>query len=696
MKAVQTIRSKILVPFIVILSLLTIISLVIMILFMNQFMSHRSADLLKASGQLKQQNIQTYYKEVTVFGQWVEGVSSKTIPNLKKLFESKSADLNNLSFDQFTFFYNEDDWPESVKKIVTDIPESQRTWQQVAVHQDHLNEDWMITYVLKQGLRSGIPFVFQYSLNSALQSSNPEIQQIWFFKNQSDVGPLLWSLNPRSDDLNLTQFVETFSQKIIKGLDTLTQNMIQETRIGFFDYLYVVQPSMLNPNLVGISIQSQKYLFLSKLKFMAIILSVIGLIGVVLYFIYDVIVQKITTSIDVLSDVSQKVTDGDFNQAIYIDSVDELGQLSKTFNKMIKQLKRSSMSLKDSINRSHSMIMCIPEPMIVLDKNHCVLFANQKAEQLFDFSFSNIKGKKVSEYIYNEEFLSAINDDNLHKLKLSSRDISLVDSSKKKRIFAMTATLVEDSDEEFSGTIALLRDQTRQRELEELRDGFLRMVSHELRTPLTSILGFLELLCKGKAGDVNDKQQHFLNTAHQESNNLKALIDDLLDMSQIRAGKIKLLYSTVNIKEFLDNVIISFNSLAGRKSLSLVVDVDDDSLEARFDSGKVRRILVNLISNAIKFTKEGNITVSCINRKKYLEFSVKDTGIGLMEEEKDIIFDRFRQVDFSATRQYEGIGLGLSIVKQLVEAHNGKVIVKSTYGKGSVFSFTIPKKLKVS
>jgi signal transduction histidine kinase len=226
--------------------------------------------------------------------------------------------------------------------------------------------------------------------------------------------------------------------------------------------------------------------------------------------------------------------------------------------------------------------------------------------------------------------------------------------------------------------------------LEALRDSFLRTVSHELRTPLTSIMGFIDLVLGG--GKVEEEQKKYLKIALDEAVNLKVLIDDLLDLSRMEAGRMELVYSTVNVKGLFDNLVSLLSPLARGKNLELVSVVTDEKLETTLDAAKIRRILVNLITNAIKFTEKGTISLRCRLQKKEkeMEFAVSDTGIGLMDDEKEFIFERFRQVDDSSTRKYEGIGLGLSIVKQLVEMHKGRIWVESQYGKGSTFYFAIP------
>ncbi len=251
--------------------------------------------------------------------------------------------------------------------------------------------------------------------------------------------------------------------------------------------------------------------------------------------------------------------------------------------------------------------------------------------------------------------------------------------------------MIASKDEGRIGIITIIRDVTQEKELGELRDGFLRTVTHELRTPLTSIIGFLELIKGSTQQALSDQTRKWIQIALHEAANLKELIDDLLDLSQIRAGRMRIQHEYLNVVELFSSLVQTFQPLAQRRQLDLIAGAVDPSLEISADGSKLRRILVNLISNALKFTQVGYIRLDCVDDAHEIIFSVTDTGIGLREDETEVIFEKFRQIDYSSTRKYEGIGLGLSIVKQLVEMHGGRVWVVSVFGKGSTFYFSLPK-----
>ncbi len=394
-------------------------------------------------------------------------------------------------------------------------------------------------------------------------------------------------------------------------------------------------------------------------------ISILVLISFGIFLVYSVIIRKITSSIDILASVAEKVSRGDLDQHIFVSTQDEIGDLSSVFNQMISNLKESSSKLLREKNQSEAIISNIPEGIIVTDRQNQMILANQRAEEILEDTKNHDLLNVLKETIWDSE-------------KPVTREIRLSNT-----VYFLTSIMVT------IGAIHVLRDVTHEKELEALRDSFLRTVSHELRTPLTSIIGFIDLIL---GGQVTDDQRKYLKIALDESMNLKTLIDDLLDLSRIEAGKMDMVYSTLNIKGFLDQLVSLLLPLARGKQLELVSDVHDASVEVKVDAAKLRRIMVNLITNAIKFTEKGRVTLSCTVDSRNVTFQIADTGIGLMPHEKEVIFERFRQVDYSATRQYEGIGLGLSIVKELVEMHGGKIWVESDYGKGAVFYFTVPQK----
>lgn len=221
------------------------------------------------------------------------------------------------------------------------------------------------------------------------------------------------------------------------------------------------------------------------------------------------------------------------------------------------------------------------------------------------------------------------------------------------------------------------------------QSDFIATLSHELRTPLSGILGFAEVLLEGMDGELNDAQRQDLGQMQACGQALLALVNDLLDESKIESGQMSLETGCVYLKSLIDKVTMKFRALADQKSLYVRSDVPDCA-EVLADELRLTQVLTNLISNAIKFTSEGGVSISCVAAGGLWRVSVTDTGIGMADETKGLVFERFRQADASPTRKFGGMGLGLAIACSLVTMQGGDIGVDSTLGRGSTFWFTMP------
>jgi signal transduction histidine kinase/DNA-binding response OmpR family regulator len=233
------------------------------------------------------------------------------------------------------------------------------------------------------------------------------------------------------------------------------------------------------------------------------------------------------------------------------------------------------------------------------------------------------------------------------------------------------------------------------RELDRLKTQFLANMSHELRTPLNSIIGFSRVILKGIDGPVSDLQEQDLSAIYNSGQHLLRLINDILDLSKIDAGKMELAFDDVNIVELLQSVVPTVSGLMKEKPISLVQNIQPDIPIVRADAMRLRQVLINLLSNAAKFTEEGTITLAAevvtkAGGQSEVIVRVTDTGPGIAPEDRKKLFQPFSQVDASPTRKTGGTGLGLSISRRLIELHGGQIDVISEVGKGSTFYFTLP------
>jgi len=237
-----------------------------------------------------------------------------------------------------------------------------------------------------------------------------------------------------------------------------------------------------------------------------------------------------------------------------------------------------------------------------------------------------------------------------------------------------------------------IEDKSHQLEIaNKHKSDFLANMSHELRTPLNAIIGFSEVLMEKMFGEVNEKQLDYLNDIHASGRHLLSLINDILDLSKIEAGRMELDLSDVNVPDTLSSAMTLVRERAQNHGINLGLEVGPDVGVIRADERKVKQVVLNLLSNAVKFTPDGGkVAMRAMLDTDHVEIAVQDTGIGIAPEDHDAVFEEFKQVGRDYTKKAEGTGLGLALTKRIVELHGGRIWLESTPGKGSTFAFTLP------
>lgn len=258
-------------------------------------------------------------------------------------------------------------------------------------------------------------------------------------------------------------------------------------------------------------------------------------------------------------------------------------------------------------------------------------------------------------------------------------------SDKLRSSYAMLEQRITEKTEHLQKAVSALKRANR------MKSEFLANMSHELRTPLNAIIGFAEVLKDKLCGELNAEQEDFVKDIHSSGRHLLQMINDILDLSKIEAGKMELQYESFLVSDAIEDVYTILKGLAKKKQLQLKTVIQEDVKDIEADRVKFKQILYNLLSNSIKFTPQnGTITTNAAIVDGKMQVSVSDSGIGIKPEDREKVFKEFWQADSSFSRKYEGTGLGLALTRRIVEMHGGKIWLKSEYGKGSTFYFTIP------
>ena len=414
-------------------------------------------------------------------------------------------------------------------------------------------------------------------------------------------------------------------------------------------------------------------------------------------FLAFIVATRFTRPILSIMEASKDIGSGNFDTLLPVKRKDEIGRLASSINKMAMDLKGTTVS-KAYIN---SIIHSMADPLIVMDSD-CVmktvneaasLLSGYKEDELINSNISLILGEEVIDFIIVQEIITKKHISGLELIFLTKSDTSIP--------VLFSASLLEE-DNETNNIVCVMKNITRQKLIEtelieakdaavesnRLKSDFLNTMSHELRTPLTVILGNLPMLADEDNMPEPEEIVEIAEDINEYGLHLLTLINDLLDVSKIEAGKMMLNNEIISVPLFVEKIISSVIPLAREKGINIEIDVSDMDVYA--DATRLKQILLNLLSNSVKFTDEGIIEVKASNHGEWVDFKVKDSGCGMKREDLPHIFEVFRQVDGSSTRSTSGTGLGLAITKKLVEMHGGAISVESELGVGTTFSFSLP------
>ncbi|MBN2029201.1 HAMP domain-containing protein [bacterium] len=425
--------------------------------------------------------------------------------------------------------------------------------------------------------------------------------------------------------------------------------------------------------------------------------TIMGVITVVLGILLSIIISSvIVRPIQRLVEATKDIGEGDYDVRLDETSSDELGILAGEYNTMIDKLKKyRDMNISQIVaekRKSEAIIQNIDDGIIIINPDYKVTGINRTAANFLNIDSTEILDHHFLEIIKNEMLFAYVKEAN------ETGETPNIESDRSVITFKGEDTdlhcqfsiiPIHDKSGPILSTVLLLRDITRLKELDRMKSEFVMAASHELRTPLASISMSIGLLEENVLKKLNENEKKLLAAANEEVERLKALVNNLLDLSKIEAGKMEMEFEKATIEFILNKAISVMISQTQEKGIQLTSDYNKNLPQVKVDSNKVTWVLTNLISNAIRYTESGGIIrLSAKHIGDHLHISVQDNGTGIPLEYQTKIFEKFVQVKDG--KESKGSGLGLSICKEIIKAHGGTIWVESEPGRGSTFAFTLP------
>ncbi|MBI2580757.1 GAF domain-containing protein [Candidatus Woesearchaeota archaeon] len=334
------------------------------------------------------------------------------------------------------------------------------------------------------------------------------------------------------------------------------------------------------------------------------------------------------------------------------------------------------------------------KPLIIKDVSKCNFYISQSSRTKSEMAIPiKYEGKTIGVYNVESNELDSFDEDDLLFISALAEQAAI--AIKNAELFKEIESFSEVLQKKVGEATAELKTANEElQHLNKVKTDFLSIVSHELRTPMTSIVGYVSLLRDGECGPINQQQKEFLQIVHDESMRLYRLLSDLLDVQKIEAKKMIYIFKDFDFKSFLEKYSKEVQRECSAKSLQFNLKLPSKVPTIKADEDKIKQVMMNLVSNALKFTKKGSIKIELSVLPRHLQIQVSDSGIGVSEENQKLLFEKFSQVNMEASREAGGTGLGLAITKSLVEAHGGKIWMESKPGHGSKFVFTISKNIQ--
>ena len=406
----------------------------------------------------------------------------------------------------------------------------------------------------------------------------------------------------------------------------------------------------------------------------SIVYSAIGLslIALLAAFLFS---RNAARPVRELSAASRRLASGDFTTRVFIQDAGEIQDLAASFNYMIDEINKLFSRISDQGDQLRSIISSIQEGLLVFDHKGKITLGNESFKKIVQNG--SLEGKFYWEVVRIPRFNELIKKVQEDKVGYRVEELSLHDTT-----FLCSISYLPEREE----TVVILSDITAMKRVEGMKKDFVVNVSHELRTPLTAIKGFVDTLEE----TVDGTNKHYVDIIKRHTDRLVNIVKDLLTLSELEERETTLALEDVNPEELIRRISLLFEARMREKGLVWTWNIEPNISSIKADSFKLEQALINLIDNAMKYTECGSVTLSLKHRNGQVVIEVSDTGIGIPEEHRSRIFERFYVVDKSRSKRLGGTGLGLSIVKHIVLLHNGTIEVHSTPSHGTTFSICLP------
>ena len=423
--------------------------------------------------------------------------------------------------------------------------------------------------------------------------------------------------------------------------------------------------------------------------------SLIGLLALAMGLVFSWrLSQRLVDPVRQLIDRVRRIGEGNYDVRVPAGATDELDHLAGEFNVMATKLKAYHDLNVDQVvaekRKGDAVLRSIDDGIVVMDTESRIEEANPAAVRLLGISGRDLQAVPLQEVIEDRRLLARILETAASGVPPDpgEEDILTVPDGDDTRHLMYSITPVQSRSTGLVGVVLVLRDVTRLKEVDRLKSQFVMTASHELRTPLTGVCMSVGLLMESAANRLDDRQRDLLETAHGELQRLRALVDELLDLSKIEAGRLELEFGRLHVDRLFDSVVSIFDPQASEQGIELTAQTPPHLAAARADANKLTWVLTNLVSNALRYVdRGGHVSLAARQVRSQIHISVRDDGIGIPPEHQQRVFDHFVQIE--GERSAQGSGLGLAICREIVRAHGGSIWVDSTPGEGSVFTLTL-------